>query len=93
MAAGGRPAGVSQCSFGSGGTGLHGSHCQTEAAVGGYVQPEPTRGSRSQDGDGECAESSSRGETHLINIYCIYMTCVSGHTSASYTNIMDHKPW
>lgn len=21
------------------------------------------------------------------------MTCVSGHTSASYTNIMDHKPW
>lgn len=67
MAAGGRPAGVSGCSSGIGGAGLHASRCQTETPVGGDVQPKPAGGSRSQTGDGERAESASGGEAHLIN--------------------------
>lgn len=44
---------------------LHGADGQEEASVGGGVQPQCPGGGWSSAGDGQHAEGSTRGKTHL----------------------------
>lgn len=66
LADGGRPAAVFVRADGGGGLRLHGVDGQEEASVGGGVQPQRSGGGWSSAGDGQHAEGSTRGKTHLI---------------------------
>lgn len=78
LANGGRPAAVLLRAAGGGGLHLHGADGQEEASVGGGVQPQCPGGGWSSAGDGQHAEGSTRGKTHLsgerkeVQLHCFH---------------------
>lgn len=65
LADGGRAAAVFVRAASGGRLRLHGADGQEEASVGGGLQPQRSGGGRSSAGDGQHAEGSAGGKTHL----------------------------
>ena len=65
LAAGGHPAALLLRTDPHHRPGLHGAHSQEEAPVGGRIQPQCSGGGGSSAGDGQYAQSATRGKTHL----------------------------